>query len=423
MSQNPVTTTPPPPISPAGSGGAQGSGAPLTALRAALSSNLALLTGLALTLISLYPFLWDEKMVARSFFDLNVYYGAVDSWLTSGNLYNWALPPEEIYGFTYPPLAALIFAPFVLLTTPDAAGPAFLVLNVGALVLVTYLSLRGLEVSKRVALATGLWLTPLFLKFFPISFNMELGQINLFLVLLILTDAIYLRGTRWHGVLMALAASIKLTPAIFGLYFLATRDWKSLARFVGTGAAGIALSFAVMPHRAVEFFTEKIFESDRVGSITGALNYNLLGSWSMILPQVPATVLFALSALAILVLTYLACRELHTRGQQLGAVSTVAALGLLLSPISWTHHWVWLVVFLVFSAVYGWRTGNRTYLYLAATGTLLFAMPFAVWFGGHNWGTGQWPLGLGLMHALPVLWAVAYLAVPALRGRSWATKR
>lgn len=390
----------------------QHTGASYAALSSGLTSNVAIVTGLLLTVISLYPFLWDEKMEPRVFFDLNVYYGAVKSWLTTGNLYNWALPPEEIYGFTYPPLAALIFAPFVLLTNAQAAGPAFLVLNVVALVLVSYLTLRGLDVSRRVALASGLWLTPLFLKFFPISFNMELGQINLFLVLLILTDAIYLRGTRWHGVLMALAASIKLTPAIFALYFLATKDWKSLARFIGTGLAGIALSFAVMPHHALEFFTEKIFESDRVGSITGALNYNLLGSWSMILPAPAATALFAASALTVLMLTYWACKKLHALGQTVGAVSAVAVLGLLLSPISWTHHWVWLVTFVLFAAVYGWRSSDRTYLYLAASGALIFALPFAIWFGGHNWGTGEWPLALGLMHALPVAWAVAYLAAP-----------
>ncbi|MDO4898309.1 MAG: glycosyltransferase 87 family protein [Rothia sp. (in: high G+C Gram-positive bacteria)] len=404
--------------SPTGSAGAEAPRAhPTNALTAALASPLGIATALLLTFISAYPFLWDDQIAPHSFFDLNVYYGAVAHWLETGDLYNWALPPEEIYGFTYPPLAALVFAPFVVLTDATTAGPIFLCLNIAALVLLAFLSLRGLDVSARLALAAALWLAPLFLTLFPISFNMELGQINLFLVVLILTDVIYLRGTRWHGVLMALAASIKMTPAIFGIYFLAVRDWKSLVRFVGAGLAGIGLSFAVMPQRTLEFFTQKIFESDRVGSITGALNYNLLGSFSMVLPGEVAGVFFALSALAVLALTYLAVRRLSARQQHLGAVSAVATLGLLLSPISWTHHWVWLVTFLLFSAVYGWRSGSKAYLYLAATGTLLFAMPFAVWFGGPTWGTAEWPLPLGLMHALPVVWAVAYLLVPVVQER------
>ena len=399
---------------------------PIAALARALTSTPALVTALALTLISAYPFLWDEKMVAREFFDLQVYYGGVAHWLETGQLYNWALPPEEIYGFTYPPFAALVFAPFVLLTSADTAGPIFLLLNIAALVTLVYLSCRGMGVGKRPALAAGLWLTPLLLKFFPISFNMELGQINLFLVLLILTDVIYLKNTRWHGVLIALTACIKLTPAIFGLLFIATRDWKSLGRFVGTGLASILLSFAVDFEVAREYFTEKIFESSRVGSITGALNYNLLGTWAMLFPSWITGVLFAVTALGSVVLTYLAVRRLagqDVRGTYLGAASCVATLGLLLSPISWTHHWVWFVTFLVFAALYGWRTAHTGYLYLASTGVLVFAMPFAVWFGGHDWGGNEWPEHLALLHALPVAWAVAYLILGARSPQSPSSRK
>lgn len=388
-----------------------------TSLARALTSRWALATALALTVLSTYPFLWDEKMQAREFFDLEVYYGGVAHWLETGRLYDWALPPEEIYGFTYPPFAALVFMPFVLLTNAQTAGPLFLILNVAALVTLVYLSCRGMGVSKRPALAAGLWLTPLLLKFFPISFNMELGQINLFLVLLILTDVICLKNTRWHGILIAITACIKLTPAVFGLLFLATRDWKSLARFIGTGLASIVLSFAVDFEVAREYFTEKIFESSRVGSITGALNYNLLGTWAMLFPAGVTTLLFAISAIAALGLSYLAARSLAQRGQYLGAASAVATLGLLLSPISWTHHWVWFVTFIVFATLYGLMCRQSSYLYLAATGTLLFAMPFAVWFGGYDWGGNQWPEHLALFHSLPVFWALAYLAVPALEGR------
>lgn len=385
---------------------------PVRTLRHALTGNAALVTGLLLTVVSLYPFLWNDKMDPKDFFDLQVYYGGVAHWLATGDLYNWALPPEEIYGFTYPPFAALVFAPFVMLTSTATAGPVFLALSVAGLVAMVYLALRGTGVARRVSLATGLWLTPLLLLYFPISFNMELGQINVFLVLLIMADALCLRGTRYHGILMAIAASIKLTPAVFGLYFLATRDWKSLARFIGTGLATIALSFAVMPQVATEYFTEKIFESGRVGSITAALNYNLLGTWQMLFPAGVAGVLFAVTALLSIALAYLAARRFHAAGEHLGAVTAVATLGLLISPISWTHHWVWFVPMLVFATRYGARTGQSSYLYLAATGAVLFSLPFAVWFGGYSWETNQWPELLALIHALPVVWAVAYLLLP-----------
>lgn len=386
----------------------------------ALSGNYALLVAFMLTLISLYPFLWNDKMELREFFDLRVYYGAVAHWLETGELYSWALPPERIYGFTYPPFAALFFAPFVLVTDARTAGPLFLVLNVAALVALIFVACRGMGVGTRLALAAGLWLTPLFLKFFPVSFNMELGQINLFLVLLILVDLVYLRGTRWHGVLMALTACIKLTPAIFGLLFLATRDWKSLGRFIGTGLASIALSFLLATDVSLEYFTDKMFESSRVGSITGALNYNLLGTWSMLFPGWLALPLFVITALASVALAYRSARLLSVSGGRdsyLGAGSCVAVLGLLLSPISWTHHWVWFVVLLIFAVMTGWRQAREGYLFLAASGFLIFSMPFAVWFGGHSWDTNEWPELLALLHALPVFWALAYLLLPVV-GRS-----
>jgi alpha-1,2-mannosyltransferase len=48
--------------------------------------------------------------------------------------------------------------------------------------------------------------------------------------------------------------------------------------------------------------------------------------------------------------------RLHARGERLGALLVTAFCGLLVCPVSWTHHWVWvvpLVAFLVPRALRG----------------------------------------------------------------------
>src|SRR5262249_55272237 len=52
--------------------------------------------------------------VRHGFFDLSVYYGAINYWMhDGGSLYDYLLP-QNTYGFTYPPFAALTMLPMAI---------------------------------------------------------------------------------------------------------------------------------------------------------------------------------------------------------------------------------------------------------------------------------------------------------------------
>ena len=46
---------------------------------------------------------------------------------------------------------------------------------------------------------------------------------------------------------------------------------------------------------------------------------------------------------------------LHRRGQRLAGLACCGVTGALVSPISWTHHWVWVIPLLVAMAATAWR--------------------------------------------------------------------
>lgn len=383
----------------------------LNVVKRAISSNVSIFTAFMIALLSAYPFLRDGEAKPHSFFDLNVYYGAVSRWLEIGDLYNWAIPPNEIYGFTYPPFAAVVFAPFVSLISVETAGTSLVFISIASIVLISYMSFSCMGVSKRISIALSLWIAPLLLKFHPVVFNMQMGQINFLLALMILIDVIYLKNTRLHGILMALAASIKLTPAIFGLLLVAKRDWISLARFVATGILGILLSFAVDYKITIEYFTDKMFDSGRVGKTYSSLNFNLVGVLDKVFTE-SNNFVYVITVVLMIGIAYFSARRLVLRDQYFGAAMVIATLGLLVSPISWIHHWIWFIPMLIFLTIYGISISNSLCIFWSLTGLLLFSSSFAMWFFGETTRENGWILPLALAHSTQVLWAVVYVALP-----------
>lgn len=387
------------------------------ALVRAVTSTPSMVFAAVVALVSLYPFIFTWDSHRQFFFDLTVYFGALKNWAETGDLYNWALPPDNIYGFTYPPFALLAFTPLLVFPSATVAGPFVLLGNVLVMVLVMMLSQRAMGVAFRMRLALSLWLVPLALMLFPVRMNMIMGQTNLVLLLLILADGVLLSGTRFSGILSAVAASIKMTPALFIIYFIAKRDWGAVLRFVGTGLACIGISLLVVPRITVEFFADKIFESNRVGSIVEPLSYNLLGEFARLFQPSVTTVLFPISIIIVGTIAYLSARAAWSQRQNLMALCTIGFLTLLVSPISWNHHWVWIIPALTVCLALGIKKADATYLFMFASGAILFTLHFESWFSGNKWDVAQWPVYAVLMHMLPTVWSIVFLALPYFRER------
>lgn len=287
-------------------------------------------------------------------YDLKIYYHAVSFWLNGGNIYDYAQPdPVNIsLGYTYPPAAALFMAPM-------AALPLGVVVTVtvAAILLAgffcVYLVVRTLHPGTRpdawqLSLAAGL--TVAAFVFEPMSQTVAFGQINLFLTLLVLVDALVLmpRRSRWAGIGVGLAMAIKLTPGIFLLYFIVNKRWREVVVALITTAVATALAALVAPAESWRYFTDLLWNSGRVGFLDNTTNQSINGFLARALaPEEPSTVAWlALSALVVGIGVIRARRAVRA-GDQVMALTLIGIVGLLVSPVSWIHHAIWVIIALI----------------------------------------------------------------------------
>jgi alpha-1,2-mannosyltransferase len=269
--------------------------------------------------------------------------GLYSSILTAGSRH---LP------FTYPPLAALLFWPFSLLSS-QAGKLIWDAINVAILTGVIAISIAA---AHGRTLVRSDWRTALILVFpaglllFPVKNDLQLGQINLLLVLMVVADlavGVSWRGKRLpQGMLTGLAAGLKLTPLIFAPYLLVTRQWRAARNMMVTFAAATGTMFIVAPGASWLYFTKDAYEAKRVGQELIIINQTLratilrahLSPSRALLDLV--TVLAACGGIALAALAY-------RRSSAFLGVLLCAATGLLVSPISWNHHYVWIVPALI----------------------------------------------------------------------------
>ena len=132
--------------------------------------------------------------------------------------------------FTYPPLAAILFVGLDVLPLTVAE----VVMNLAS---VAGLTATALVVSWRLfgwnqrALLTGLVVSAGAMVFEPVRSTIGFGQVNLILMGLVALDCL-LPKTRWpRGLLLGLAIAIKLTPAVFVLFFLVIAATRAGSRW------------------------------------------------------------------------------------------------------------------------------------------------------------------------------------------------
>jgi len=361
-----------------------------------------------------------------NFVDLHVYVGGASALDEPGTLYSYVYAdqtPDFPLPFTYPPFAALLFYPLSLLPFALVAL-CWQLGTIAALYGVVRCSQRLLGVgdgSSRIAMlwtAIAIWTEPLRSTF-------DYGQINVILVLAMLW-AVY--STRWwlSGLLVGLAAGVKLTPAITVLYFVGVRRWGT-ALFTAVVFAGtVGLSLVVIGAQARYYFTDLLGDASRVGPIGTSFNQSWRGGLSRVLGHDAGygpLVLIAITATAAL--AALAWHALGTDTgaprDRLGSLLVVQLFGLLISPISWTHHWIWLVPLMIWLLNGPWRSrpGARVlgwaWLALSLIGVpwlLSFAQP-SIWQIGRPWYLA-WA---GLVYLVATLGTLAWIAATGTRGR------
>ena len=276
---------------------------------------------------------WRPMMV-----DLEVYRQAGAVLLAGGDFYDLPGPLQ----FLYPPFAAVLALPLALLpaTVVQLGWTA-----AGALALVAILhrfGLKGWVLS--LAGSAVVYLVE------PVVQTLTFGQLGIFLVALVVLDLapgprVFSRRLLPEGALTAVATAIKLTPAIFVLYLLLVRKFRAFWVAVVTGVVVTLISFAVVPAASYKFWTRLAHGDTGLGhSIIYYTNQSVMADIVRIfgLGQTPAIVGLVLSA-AVAVAGLWAATLWHRLGDVRLAVNLCGVAGLLASPVSWLHHFVWVV--------------------------------------------------------------------------------
>lgn len=282
--------------------------------------------------------------------DLKVYREGARVLLESGDLYAPILGPVGDPGlpFTYPPIAAVLFIPLLVLPFPVAYA-----LVTALSVALTQVVVRDLVDRLGLLGRHGWWgwvVPPLVLVTAPFRDTLTYGQINI-----VLLAACYLALTRcrheWaFGVAVGLTAAIKLTPLALLLLPLVLWRWRVILAAALSFVLPQVLTLVLFPGFTRAYWSRVIWDPSRVGDVAYLDNLSLRGTlerlgapgWAWVLG---VGVVIAVSAAAIWV---------HRRGEQVALMGLAAGCMLLISPISWVHHFVWLPLILA-----AWLVGGR----------------------------------------------------------------
>jgi alpha-1,2-mannosyltransferase len=283
--------------------------------------------------------------------DFHVYLAGARG-LFSGALYTHSTRGDF---FTYPPFAALLFVPLACLRNTTAAQVLWALLNEAALLGLLTFSIAAVRPDlprrSRGLWALGLSAPALFLD--PVLLAVRHGQIDILITLLVAWDLIGARrlGGRTVplGVATGLAAAIKLTPLIFVPYLVLTGRPKAACRCAGTFVAAEAVAFVISPGTSKAYWTHYLFDYKRVGGALGLqglfvpTNQSLLGALARISHGPVSSGLLLAVAGVLCVLGVVLAAYVHFRWSRFLGVALCATTGLLVSPVTWTHHMIWVV--------------------------------------------------------------------------------
>jgi len=275
---------------------------------------------------------WSSQSWERGY-DLAVYRHGAQDLLAGRDVY--LRVTDRGHYFVYPPFAALLFTP-VLLLPPTAA------LWLWDLVIVVVTVVAGVRLLRAVGappLAVGVGVAAVLVSD-PFREAFVLGQVSPLVVLGLVAGCV-LAG-RGGAVLAALSAAVKVTPA---LVLVAVANPAARRRFVlptaVVGTAVTLLGALAAPASWRSYFTDLLWDSARVAepgtpsnnSLAGAFAHAGMGTWG-------SSLVGGLLAVPLVLATLLLARRVRwaraTDRLALGLV--VSLVTCLVSPVTWNHH-------------------------------------------------------------------------------------
>ncbi|MCS4489782.1 glycosyltransferase 87 family protein [Corynebacterium sp. ES2794-CONJ1] len=327
--------------------------------------------------------------------DMIIYRQGAQAYMDGASLYQAGFPAYDLtLPFIYPPFAALLLSPFALLSEQHA-GYLMIALSGLLLALCLWYLGRYLFSSPSAALlftATG-WGFGLLLE--PVVQNAKFGQINMWLLALVFLDIVPRKRKIPRGWLIGIAAAIKITPAVMVLYLVLRKDLKGIGMFILGAVGATAIGALHNTKETVDFFGRAIFvmnDNSRIGVNIGYIsNQSIKGVLTRLWPSSEAAhnasdtiqVLWLILAVLVTVIFAVVMLRLLRSGLDFEAALVNTALMLLVSPISWSHHWVWWPIWIAVLGYYALRLRARTLV------VLLGAMSFFMMTTPPHWWLGD----------------------------------
>lgn len=381
---------------------------------ATMRTPIAQILGWLCLLGTTYPQMYDKDYKLPQHFDVYVYWYALNNWFNGNSLYDWyALPDYKMYPFTYPPFGAWALSPLTWFDYETAARLMIMAIALQTALIVALIG-RSLGWSWGSAFAIAPWAAILVQQCLE-PFNQSVGfaQVNTAMMALVMIDVAAPDSWKGRGVASGLAAAIKLTPAIAVLIFLLRRQWRSAITMVATSLAVTLLSWVISPGESARFFFDAMWDPQRAGDAYYTSNQNLKGFVARALPENTWSIAWAITVALALVAAVWLCLRIQAAATSVvtphsasddavaapNAVATTPAapvlpenlatlltaavimtLGLLVSPITWSHHWVWGLASVVALIAVALRLKSAPLAALALVQGALFIMAPHWWF-------------------------------------------
>lgn len=383
----------------------------------------------------------------------------------------YALPDYKMYPFTYPPFGAWALSPLTWFDYETAARLMIMAIALQTAVIVALVGRSlGWSWGSAFAIAPwAAILVQQCLE--PFTQSVGFAQVNTAMMALVMIDVAAPPSWKGRGVASGLAAAIKLTPAIAVLIFLLRRQWRSAITMVATSLAVTLLSWVISPGESARFFFDAMWDPQRAGDAYYTSNQNLKGFVARALPENTWSIAWAITVALALVAAVWLCLRIQAAATSVvtphsasddaapgplnaatpatgvtvsaasaalvapagdavelaasDAVATTPApvlpenlatlltaavimtLGLLVSPITWSHHWVWGLASVVALIAVALRLKSAPLAAVALVQGALFIMAPHWWFSHGQVNELHWNVAEQLVGSSYTLAAIA----------------
>ncbi|MFJ3302028.1 glycosyltransferase family 87 protein [Streptomyces sp. NPDC086549] len=275
---------------------------------------------------------------------------ALETWVGPNGVLDVKGSLYDSTQFTGTPFAGLVLKPLTR-AAEQALGWGW---TFGTLLLVVALGLvaaRALPqpVDRRTSLLAAPVAISLLMLSLPVRNTLWLGQTSIIPVLLVLLGCFAVRGERAGGLCIGVAAALQPTVLLF-----APLLWFTARRRAAVSAAGTALAWAALPHDSYTYWVHHMAGAGLGGKADGLANQSLNGALLRLgLSGSLETGLFLLLGAAVATLGLRRAVRYARDGQLLLAVAVTGCAAIAVSPTTWQHQLLWVLL-----AVVG-RVGRR----------------------------------------------------------------